>query len=236
MSREPKESGITRISITDAGYPECVKSLMGRRAPNHLNMVGNLDILDMPGIGFGGSRKCSPKGMTMVGECVEQVVDRGMSVVSGNANGVDIKAHYTCLESGGKTILVLAEGIDHFRVKDALLPVWDWDRVLIISQFEMDDQWRVFRAMTRNKLIVALTRAMVLTEAGETGGTLNAGIDTLKAGVPLFISHYSGMPSYARGNEMLVKMGARNLTDLEEVFTMVKENKLPRRNLQPSLI
>lgn len=215
----------TRVAFTDERYPASVKSIMGSRSPAHLDMAGNLDILDTPGIGFGGSRKCSPKGLDTVRVSAEQAAKNDITVVSGNANGVDCKAHFSALESGGKTILVLAEGLDHFRVKDELKPVWDWNRVLVISQFLADDQWRVYRAMTRNKLIISLTRAMVLTEAGSTGGTIAAGKETLKIGMPLFISYYSGMPSYAKGNQILLDRGAKNLTDLEEVFRIVRENK-----------
>jgi DNA processing protein len=156
-----------------------------------------------------------------------------VSVVSGNAAGVDFEAHYNCLKAGGKTILVLPEGINHFRIKRALQPVWDWEQILVVSQFEPDEPWKAFRAMTRNQLIIALTRVMIVIEAGEKGGTLNAGKETLKSGLPLYIAQYQDM-SDARGNQLLLDMGAlylakSKLTDkanFVNVFESIKEDKL----------
>ena len=48
--------------------------------------------------------------------------------------------------------------------------MWDWDRVLVVSQFQPDEPWKAFRAMTRNQLIIALSRVMIVIEAGENGG------------------------------------------------------------------
>lgn len=62
---------------------------------------------------------------------------------------------------------VLPEGINHFRIKKILAGFWDWNRVLVISQFEPEDSWQTFRAMTRNQLIIALSHAMVVIEASE---------------------------------------------------------------------
>jgi predicted RNase H-like HicB family nuclease len=63
------------------------------------------------------------------------------------------------------------------------------------------------RAVGRNRLIIALSRAMIVVEAGKTGGTLNAGLSTLKAGKPLYIAVYEDMPDRAPGNEKLLQLG-----------------------------
>ena len=227
------DRGPIRVDLNDVRYPERVKVIMGSKAPKHLDMVGNLDLFEMPGIGFCGSRKSSPKGLETAQDCAEQAAQNNASVVSGNAAGVDFEAHFNSLKAGGKTILVLPEGINHFRIKKALEPVWDWDRVLVISQFEPDEPWKAFRAMTRNKLIIALSRVMIVIEAGEKGGTLNAGKETLKYGLPRFVVQYQDM-SFARGNQMLLDMGAQKLAkskstnraNLLKVFQAMKEDTL----------
>ena len=93
----------------------------------------------------------------------------------------------------GSTILVLPEGLDHFRIKRDLRDDWDWDRILVVSQFEPEAIWKAFRAMTRNETIIALSHAMIVIEAVATGGTLSAGLSTLKAGKPLFVAVYDQM-------------------------------------------
>lgn len=223
-----------RVQLDDGLYPERVKIVMGSKAPKHLDMVGNFDLLNMPGLGFCGSRKSSAKGLETAQDCAEQAALNDVSVVSGNASGVDFEAHYNCLKAGGKTILVLPEGINHFRIKKALDPVWDWNRVLVVSQFEPDDPWKAFRAMIRNQLIIALSRVMIVIEAGEKGGTLNAGNETLKSGIPLYVAQYQDMSIDARGNQILLDLGAKKLAkskstnraNLAKVFESMKEDKL----------
>ena len=223
-----------RVESDDALYPERVKIIMGSKAPKHLDMVGNAGLLSMAGLGFCGSRKSSAKGLETAQDCADQAAHNNVSVVSGNAAGVDFEAHYNCLKAGGKTILVVPEGINHFRIKKALQSVWDWERVLVVSQFEPKEPWKAFRAMARNQLIIALSRVMIVIEAGEKGGTLNAGKETLKSGLPLYVAQYQDMSVNARGNQMLLDMGAMTLTksrstnraNLAKVFESMKEDKL----------
>jgi len=227
-----------RVELDDTQYPERVKIIMGNKAPNHLDMVGNIELLSMAGLGFCGSRKSSPKGLETAQDCAEQAAQNNVSIISGNAAGVDFEAHFNCLKAGGKTILVLSEGINHFRIKKALEPVWDWDRVLVVSQFEPEEPWKVFRAMTRNQLIIALSRVMIVIEAGEKGGTLNAGKETLKAGLPLYVAQYQDMSVDARGNQILLDMGALKLSkskstnraNLTKVFESMKEDKFLKKS------
>lgn len=221
MGTSPRMENPMTINLhfTDDRYPLRVKKSMGDIAPGSLEILGNMDILRLRGVGFGGSRKSSEEGLAMTRDYAKQVSECDLSVVSGNANGVDCKAHFTCLAYGGRTILVLPEGINHFRIKDELYPVWDWDRVLVISQFRSDARWEASRAMARNRLVIALSSAMIVVEPGEKGGTLNVGKQTLKAGLPLFVAQ-----SEALGNQILLDMGAReikrskNMANLEEVF------------------
>ena len=114
-----------RVEVHDAQYPERVKEIMGDKAPKHLDMVGNIDLLNIDSLGICGSHQISPKGLETARDCANQVAHYNISVVSGNVAGVDFEAHYNCLKAGGKTILVLPEGINHFRIKKVLQPVWD---------------------------------------------------------------------------------------------------------------
>lgn len=225
-----------RIGLDDIRYPERVKIVMGTKAPKSLYMLGNLDLLKMPGIGFCGSRKSSDKGLETAQDCAEQAACNNVLVVSGNAAGVDFEAHFSSLKAGGCTILVLPEGINHFRIKKAFEPVWDWKRVLVISQFEPDDAWKAFRAMTRNQLIIALSRVMIVIEAGGKGGTLNAGMETLRYGMPLYVAEYQDMSVNACGNKILLELGARRLAKSRETnrANLVKVFESTRDDTQSS--
>ncbi len=126
-----------RVELSDERYPERVKLSMGANAPIHLDMIGNLELLTMPGIGFCGSRKSSTKGLEITQDCAEQAARNDSVVVSGNATGIDFAAHFNSLKVGGKTILILPEGINHFRVRKAFTQlVWNWELHLsMISQY-----------------------------------------------------------------------------------------------------
>ena len=196
-----------RVAPESPDYPPAALETFGAKAPA-LTLLGNRDLLNRRGIGFCGSRKASEKGMAAARDCAEQAVRRGFVVISGNAAGIDFAAHHAALAAGGTTILVLPEGIDHFRVRKGLAPEWDWERVLVISPFAPTAVWRASRAMMRNKLIIALSRAMIVVEAGEKGGTMHAGLNALKSRKPLFVINYHNVEELAPGNARLLKEGA----------------------------
>lgn len=196
-----------QIAIDDPEYPSVLNSAMGSKAPKTLSYAGNLGLLKLPSVGFCGSRKASEQGLAAARDCASQAADLGIAVVSGNAAGVDVEAHFHALANGGSTILVLPEGIENFRIRKVLQPVWDWDRVLVLSQFEPQHGWQAYRAMARNKVIIGLSGAMIVIEAGNRGGTLDAGKSTLEMGLPLFVAQYEQVSFDAGGNEALIQMG-----------------------------
>lgn len=234
----------TRVERGDAHYPARVELIMEDKAPEHLDMVGNLDLLEMPSVGFCGSRAPSKKGLEIAKDCAEQAAKNNVVVVSGNAAGIDFEAHYNSLKFGGSTILVLPEGIGHFRIRKALNDVWDWRRVLVISQFEPEQKWQVYRAMNRNQLVIALSRAIIVFEAGDKGGTLDAGKKTLKSGLPLFVAQHKEITETARGNKILCDMGAlqlaksraTNRANMPKVFEKMDDDFLKRAPRQEALI
>ena len=230
-----------QIDTQHTGYPASVSLALGRKAPT-LHALGNIRLLETPGIGFCGSRKASERGLEVAVDCAEQVARAGLNVISGNASGIDRAAHYAALKAGGTTILVLPEGTDHFRVRRDLMPVWDWERVLVISQFAPNAVWQAYRAMARNEVIIALSRAMIVIEAGATGGTLDAGLRTLSSGKPLFVAMYEQMDEKVPGNARLLGCGGIKLAksrstgraNLERVRIAV-ENLEPFRQAQKAL-
>lgn len=210
-----KNDAARSVSIGDSDYPPSLLERLGKTAPLRLYCLGNLQLLSYyHSVGFCGSRKATERGLETAMDCAIQAAERGVIVTSGYAAGVDLQAHYHSLASGGSTVIVLPEGINHFRVRKQLKDVWDWERVCVLSQFEPGHPWQAFRAMARNKVIVGLSRAMIVIEAGETGGTLDAGRASLKAGLPLFVAEYSDMGVDARGNQLLIDAGASPLMRL----------------------
>jgi DNA processing protein len=209
--RELTDLGVNMVSLLDPDYPKSMKSLLGKQAPPLLFVLGNKSLLERRSLGFCGSRKASEKGLAVARECAEIVSREGINVVSGYAAGVDMATHRAALGVGGTTTLVLADGIRHFRLKQELKVEWDWSRAAVVSQYSPGLTWSVHNAMVRNLTICALCKAMVLIEARESGGSIEAGRACLRLGIPLFAPVYEGMPESASGNRLLLAEGARSL-------------------------
>jgi DNA processing protein len=202
------------IAWSDTAYPTVLTEVFGGLDLPPIHAAGNLGLLQRPAVGFCGSRKASEAGIGIATDCAIELSSAGAVVISGYAKGVDTASHKAALAAGGDTIVVLPEGISHFRIKNELKELWDWDRVLVLSQFEPRAIWRADRAMERNSLIVALSRATIVVEASFGGGTYNAGLAALKLRRPLFVVSYSQHTEINDGNKALLEKGAVALSKI----------------------
>lgn len=177
---------------------------------------GNPELLQTPGIGMCGSRSASETGLRAAAACGDEVARAGFAVVSGYAKGVDMATHLAALRRGGRTVVVLAEGIERFRVKREIpRELFTDENVLVVSQFAPRQPWSAGAAMTRNHTIFGMAQALVVVEAGDKGGTLAAGTSALSAGRPVLVLHFNG--STPVGNRMLIEMGGRPVGSAEEL-------------------
>src|ERR1019366_9236521 len=193
------------------------------------------ELLKHVSVGFCGSREASEKGMATARDCAMLLSNDNVNIVSGFAAGVDMNAHRAALAAGGTTTIVLAEGILRFRVKKEIRDVWDDSRTLVVSEFGPNLPWSVSHAMQRNKTICGLSRAMILIEARSTGGSIQAGRDCLRLGLPLFAAVYEGSPESATGNQELLQRGAKRLMksrsrDLPNVRPIMDAISVPPQN------
>jgi adenine-specific DNA methylase len=162
----------------------------------------------MPAVSFAGSRKSSPKGLTIATEAARELAEQGANIVSGYANGVDLATHRAALEAGGATTLVLAEGLFRFRKKKELGEALERGRYLILSEFPPDLRWLGRHAMQRNRTICGLSRALVVVESGMDGGTFAAAETAQELGLPLFVVDFANPPASAEGNAYFLQRGA----------------------------
>lgn len=209
-------------------FPEDFHDL-GSHCPPIISCIGNKELLKKQKVGFCGSRKASPKGIDVAKDITQQVTQNDIVVVSGYASGIDQETHYWALKEEGSTIIVLPEGIENFKIKKQVKDVWNWERVLVISEFQPNAIWSVSRAMERNTTIISLSDIMFLIEAKRKGGSIDAGYKTLKMNKPLFAPIYNGMPEEASGNEHLLTKGAHplrkkretNRANLDKMFALL---------------
>ncbi len=165
-----------------------------------------------------GSRNVSSKGILIARKLAGDLARSGINVVSGYAKGVDSEAHLGALEAEGTTTIVLPYGIKELHQKK-MFKEFDWKRdVLAVSQFDPSVKWLASNAMIRNKLVCALSKAVVVIESGperdtqgKMSGTFNTGITTLKMGLPLFVVKPSCLDNPPNGNVSLIELGGIGL-------------------------
>jgi DNA processing protein len=198
-----------RIDAVFFGMPDYPSSLVSDRHPVApiIFYRGNKELFYRDGIGMCGSRHVSDRGVEAASRCGRYATEMGLTVVSGYAAGVDTATHLAALREGGSTVVVLAEGMDFFRVKRAFAADFDWDRILVVSQFPPSQPWRAHAAMARNAIIFGLPKALLVVEAGERGGTLAAGKGALKLGRSVIAVDFGD--ETPPGNRILIEKGAR---------------------------
>ncbi len=205
--------------------------LEGRKGDSEpIQAWGSLSVMTRPAIGVCGSRHASEKGLEYAYELGRIAASQGVTVVSGYAAGVDLQAHLGALVGGGGTVAVLPEGFDHFSVRMRLRNHVRQDNFLAISCYPAKARWTVWRAMERNRTILALVDAMFVVEAGDSGGTLAAGVDALKSGTPLFVLDRPN----TEGNQILVRREAvrvRTMRELKNAILGVAKGSTKKRTL-----
>lgn len=200
---------VSVVTIADPGYPKSLSDFGGNNTPPFLTLMGNNSLIGMKGIAISGSRKVSQKGLEITRSISSEIVKKGFCVISGYAGGVDREAIHASLTAGGNVIIVLPQGMGDFKIRRELKDIWDWNRILVVSEFQYEDSWTVARAMQRNATIIGLSDALIVVEAGSTGGSLDAGRKSLMKKKKVFVPRYGEYPESALGNEMLIHEGAQ---------------------------
>ncbi|HEY9315441.1 DNA-processing protein DprA [Williamsia sp.] len=133
-----------------------------------------------------GSRAASGYGEHVTATISSGLVAENWSVVSGGAYGIDGVAHRNVLASGGVTVAVLACGIDrdypsgHARLLSEIARTG-----LVVSEYAPGTTAAKHRFLTRNRLVAALSSAVVVVEAGQRSGAANTAAWARKLGTPL---------------------------------------------------
>ena len=168
-----KRLGGDILLLDDGVYPASLREIYD--PPIVLYVKGAWsECLDQPCIGVVGSRRCSTYGQNSALMLARDLAERGVTVVSGFARGIDAAAHRGALEAGGRTIAVLGTGIDEVYPRDhAKLAA----EILahggaLVSQFPLKTPPVSENFPYRNRIISGLSLGIVVVEAAENSGSL----------------------------------------------------------------
>lgn len=121
-----------------------------------------------------GSRAASPYGLRAASDFASELADRGWTVISGGALGIDAAAHRGALAADGPTVAVLANGVDvPYPASNEGLFVELARRCLLVSESPPGTHPHRLRFLVRNRVIAALSRGTVIVEAEARSGALN---------------------------------------------------------------
>jgi len=173
-----------------------------------------------------GARRMTKYGEVMTRKIVAGLVEAGYTIVSGFMYGVDTMAHKTCLDNKGRTVAVLGSGLDCLTPaeNDNLYSQILESGGLVISEFQAKQEAKLWTFPYRNRIVVGLSRALVVVEAGEKSGSLVTANWAFKQKKPVLAVPGAVTSSLSVGTNWLIKNGAKLATDANDVLAVLGEN------------
>ena len=113
-------AGIVSILYYDENYPIRFSQNLGMDAPPLIHLLGNKELITSDHcVTIIGARNANKEGLSAAYQLAKSFASDGHPIVSGLALGCDTAAHQGCLDVGGKTIAVVASGLDitHPKIK-----------------------------------------------------------------------------------------------------------------------
>lgn len=159
----------------DSEWPTQLNAL-GAAAPLGLFIRGqDLRLAAIRSVAIVGARAATQYGLHVASELASGLADRGWTVVSGGAYGIDAAAHRGAMNCGGATVAVLACGVDvsYPRGNSSLFERIPDEGGCLVGELPLGTHPTKPRFLQRNRLIAALTRATIVVEAADRSGALN---------------------------------------------------------------
>ncbi len=208
---------IKYISYWDAEYPEILKESFS--PPMILFYKGNLAFSERM-IAFVGGRRYSAYGKRVAEDFAGTLSEKGVTIVSGGAKGIDSFSHRGALRGGTPTIAVLGCGLDvvyppeNRRLFDEIC-----EKGMLISEFVPGAEPIAKHFPMRNRIISGLAQGVVVIEARARSGSLITADYALSDGRDVFAVPSSIYDPHSAGCHWLIRQGAQLLSDPRQILT-----------------
>ncbi len=226
-----RDVGIKWITIYEESYPNLLKQIYD--PPIVLYYKGVFPVAGEKAIAVVGTRKMTGYGKIVTDQFTRELVNAGLTIVSGLARGVDSQAHLSALEANGRTIAILGGGLNQIYPPENRGLA---DKIIdghgaIISEFPPDYPSLPGNFPARNRIISGLSLAVLVTEAAEDSGSLITARAAVEQGREVFAVPGPITSNLSKGPIDLIKEGAKPVTEVEEILeelgiSKVKSSKL----------
>ncbi|ASG27769.1 DNA-processing protein DprA [Fusobacterium polymorphum] len=207
------------FTIEDDIYPQCLKEISN--PPLKLYYKGNLDLLkDERLIAVVGTRNPSSYGKLCCEYMVKKMTSANITIVSGFAKGIDSIAHKTSLLAGGKTIAVIASGLDIvYPASNLSLYREIEEKGLILSEYEAGVKPFKFNFPQRNRIIAGLSKGTIVVESKDRGGSLITADLALEFNRDVYAVPGDVFSEYSKGcNNLIRDSKAKSLSNINELL------------------
>lgn len=202
-------------------YPAQLKQL--NDAPPVLFTRGDINLLNGPQLAIVGSRNASPSGLKTAKDFAADFARSGLTITSGLALGIDSAAHLGAVNEIGRTIAVVATGLDQvYPQRNLALAKEIVNKGLMISEFPPLTPPRREHFPRRNRLISGLSLGVLVVEADTRSGSLITARLAGEQGREIFAIPGSIHLPTSRGCHQLIRQGAKLVETTTDVLEELK--------------
>ena len=212
-----KELKIEVLTWEDEGHPKLLREIP--TAPPVLYVKGKITVEDNKALAVVGTRKVTPYGRQVTQVLTRDLVDQGLTIVSGMARGVDSIAHQAALDAGGRTIAVLGCGVDLvYPPENKELYQKISENGAVVSEVPLGKYVRRGIFPARNRIISGLSLGILVTEGACDSGSLITASYAGEQGREVFAVPGPITSPLSHGPANLIKKGAKLVYNVKDIL------------------
>lgn len=224
-----KEQKIRVITLKDKEYPKRLKEIQDPPFLLYAKGRGELARIAQVAVAIVGTRSMTSYGKRVTERLTRGLVDAGVTVVSGLAQGIDSVAHETAVARGGKTVAVLGHGLDQvYPPKNKKLATWivEKHRGLLVSEYPLGFALAASNFPRRNRIVSGLSLGIVVVEGAQKSGSLITASAAAAQGRDVFAVPGPVTSPMSAAPHFLLKNGAKlveNAGDILEELDLTRD-------------
>ncbi len=218
-----QKHAVTLIDFRERLYPAPLRHIFN--PPPVLYMKGHWPSAEVF-LAMVGSRRASGYGLTVAKKLAGALAAKNIVIVSGGAYGIDAASHKGVLERSGSTVAVLGGGFENlYPLSNLNLFAAIQEKGALVTEYPPDIQPLSHHFPLRNRIIVGLSRSVLVVEAAKKSGAIITAHIALEEGRDVFAVPGDITMGNSVGTNSLIQEGAKLISCPEDV--LAEFNLLP---------